>query len=69
MAKMICIILVFIAGALLPIQAGLNTRIGKEIQNPVWASLISFAVGLVAMLVYVLLLDKRWKCRAFPACR
>lgn len=55
MAKMIWIILVFIAGALLPIQAGLNTRIGKEIQNPVWASLISFAVGLVAMLVYVLL--------------
>lgn len=55
MAKMVWIILVFVAGALLPIQAGLNTRIGKEIQNPVWASLISFAVGLVAMLVYVFL--------------
>lgn len=47
--------MVFIAGALLPIQAGFNTRIGKEIQSPVWASLISFAVGFAAMLVYVFL--------------
>ncbi len=43
----------FIAGSLLPIQAGLNTRMGQAIHSPVWASLISFAVGLVALLVYV----------------
>lgn len=55
MTKFVWIFLVFLAGALLPIQAGLNTRIGKELQNPVWASLISFAVGLIAMLAYVLL--------------
>lgn len=55
MSKTIWIILVFIAGALLPIQAGLNARIGKEIQSPVWASFFSFAVGLAAMSGFILL--------------
>ncbi len=44
--------MVALAGALLPIQAGLNTKMGKAIESPVWASLISFAVGTVAMLAY-----------------
>lgn len=59
MSKIIWIVLVFIAGSLLPIQAGLNTRIGKEIQSPVWASLISFGVGLIAMSVYVLITKQK----------
>ena len=59
MTKTIWIFLVFIAGALLPIQAGLNTRIGKEIQSPVWASFISFGVGLIAMASYVLLTQQK----------
>ena len=59
MMKSIWIILVFLAGALLPIQAGLNTRIGKEIQNPVWASFISFGVGVIAMASYVLLTKQK----------
>jgi len=54
MDKLSWIILVVCAGALLPIQAGLNTRMGKAVDSPVWASLISFGVGLVAMLIYVL---------------
>ncbi len=53
MEKLPWILAVFIAGSLLPIQAGLNTRMGQAIHSPVWASLISFAVGLVALLVYV----------------
>ncbi len=52
MSKFIWIIMVALAGALLPIQAGLNTKMGKAIESPVWASLISFAVGTVAMLTY-----------------
>ena len=46
-------LLVFVAGALLPIQAGMNARVGKELQNPVWASIISFSVGLLLMLVFM----------------
>lgn len=54
MDKVIWIVIVAIAGALLPIQAGLNTRMGKEITSPVWASLISFVVGAIALLIYVI---------------
>jgi transporter family-2 protein len=53
MDKAIWILLVGLAGSLLPIQAGLNAKMGKEITSPVWASLISFLVGAVALLIYV----------------
>jgi bacterial/archaeal transporter family-2 protein len=53
MDKFIWIVLVALAGALLPVQAGLNTKMGKEIASPVWASLISFVVGAIALLIYV----------------
>jgi bacterial/archaeal transporter family-2 protein len=53
MDKVIWIILVAVAGSLLPVQAGLNTRMGHAVGSPAWASLISFAVGLIAMLAYV----------------
>ncbi|MEA5402925.1 DMT family transporter [Arcicella sp. DC2W] len=52
MTKFIWIFLVVLAGSLLPIQAGLNTKMGKAIESPVWASLISFAVGTIVMLIY-----------------
>lgn len=52
MTKVLWIFLVVLAGALLPIQAGLNTKMGKAIESPIWASLISFAVGTLAMLSY-----------------
>ena len=49
---------IFIAiasGAFLPIQAGINTRLGKVIESPVYASLISFSVGVVAVALYGIL--------------
>jgi len=65
MTKTIWIILVLISGALLPIQAGLNTRIGKEIQSPAWASLFSFVVGLIAMTGFVLLTKQKMNTDGF----
>ncbi len=47
------IILSLIAGAFLPIQAGLNTRLGKSLESPVHASMISFVVGALAVLIYI----------------
>ena len=44
-----------LSGAFLPIQAGLNTRLGKAIENPVYASMISFIVGALALGCYILL--------------
>lgn len=53
MDKVIWILLTFVAGAFLPIQAGLNARMGKAAGNPVYASMLSFAVGTLALLVYI----------------
>lgn len=65
MDKVIWIIMVVLAGALLPIQAGLNTKMGREITSPVWASLISFAVGAIALLVYVLITKSSFQLSGF----
>jgi len=53
MDKVIWILLTFVAGAFLPVQAGLNARMGKAAGNPVYASMLSFAVGTLALLVYI----------------
>ena len=45
-------LIAFVSGILLPIQAGLNTKLGKSIHSPVHASLISFAMGAIALIVY-----------------
>jgi len=53
--KITWVIVAFISGAFLPIQAGLNTRLGKTVESPVHASLISFIVGAFAVLLYSIL--------------
>lgn len=55
MDKVIWIVLVVLAGALLPVQAGLNAKMGKAVASPFWASLISFVVGAIGLLIYVLI--------------
>ena len=51
--KAIWFIIVFIAGALLPLQGGLNTRFGKSIDSPLFASFFSFIVGAFAVALYL----------------
>ncbi len=55
MNKLIWIILAFLSGAFLPIQAGLNSRLGKAVQSPVYASMISFIVGTLGLITYIIL--------------
>lgn len=47
-------IIAFTAGSFLPIQAGLNAQLGKAVNNPVSATLISFIVGTIALVTYIL---------------
>jgi len=54
MSNVFWILLVLITGSLLPVQAGLNTRLGNATGNAVYASLISFVVGGIALLVYII---------------
>lgn len=55
MDKLIWIFLTLLAGAFLPIQAGLNARLGKAVANPVYAALFSFIVGALGLVLYVVL--------------
>lgn len=48
--------LAFCAGALLPIQAGMNARLREVLGSPFRASLVSFLVGTLVLLVLALLL-------------
>jgi len=43
--------LTLLTGALLPIQAILNTRLGKQTGGPLMGSLLSFIVGLICLLI------------------
>ena len=52
--KLPWIIMALVAGIFLPIQAGLNSCMGKSLENPVYASLLSFIVGTAIVFVYVL---------------
>ena len=52
--KLTWFLIVFICGSLLPLQGGINTRLGKSIESPVYASLITFMVGALVMGFYIL---------------
>jgi transporter family-2 protein len=45
-------VLTFIAGAMLTIQVGMNSTLGRVVGNIRFAVLVSFLVGTVGMLVY-----------------
>ena len=45
----------FIAGAMLPLQAGINGQVARHLGNVMGAALFSFAVGTLALFVIVLL--------------
>lgn len=51
MALFLPLLLVFVAGAMIAIQAPTNAILGKAGGSPVLAALISFAVGTVALFI------------------
>ncbi|MEL7120788.1 MAG: DMT family transporter [Bacteroidota bacterium] len=51
----ILILLAVISGAVLPVQAALNAKMGKAVGDPVYAALISFVVGSVGLFIYSLI--------------
>jgi transporter family-2 protein len=55
MNKITWIIFAFLSGAFLPIQAGLNNRLGKSLDNAFYASMISFIVGALSVAIYILI--------------
>ncbi|MEL7001397.1 MAG: DMT family transporter [Bacteroidota bacterium] len=53
MKSLILIVLAITAGAVLPVQAALNGKMGRAVGDPVYAAFISFVVGSIALLAYL----------------
>jgi transporter family-2 protein len=65
LAILIPILLVFIAGAMVAIQAPTNSMLAKASGSPILAALISFIVGTVALLAVWLMTPNRPGSAAF----
>lgn len=52
--------LAFVAGMMMPLQAGVNSTLALHGQGPLWASLISFLVGTLVLFVVTLGLRLEW---------
>lgn len=52
--------LALIAGAMMPLQSGVNSTLAQQGAGTIWASLISFLVGTVALFVVALLSRQEW---------
>lgn len=52
--KWIYVLFALAAGAMMPVQAGINLRLRGSLGDPVWAAAVSFGVGTLALLGYLL---------------
>ncbi len=50
------ILLAILAGAVLPVQAGLNVQLGKSVHQPIFAAFASFLIGTIGLLIYLFML-------------
>src|SRR5215210_9231266 len=61
------VVFALLAGAMLPIQFGINAQLAGWVGGPVRAAFVSFVVGALALLVAVLLTARGWPDRAGDA--
>jgi transporter family-2 protein len=54
-SRLLFILMALALGAVLPMQAAINARLAKSAGNPVMAAFISFAVGTIALMVFLLI--------------
>jgi transporter family-2 protein len=52
------LVLAFVAGSTLPVQAGLNARLATLVGGPIRASMISFGIGTLVLFVLSLLVTR-----------
>lgn len=46
-------------GTALTVQVGMNATVGRALDSPLWASVVNFVVGLVALLAYGMMAGNR----------
>ncbi|WP_226911319.1 DMT family transporter [Gallaecimonas mangrovi] len=49
------IVITLVAGAMMPVQAGINAQLAANTQGAIWAAFISFGVGTLVLGAYLLL--------------
>ncbi len=49
MTNVVWLLVALVAGAVLPLQAAINSRLGTALGGPLWGAFVSFAVGTVAL--------------------
>jgi len=50
--KWMYVLFALLAGAMMPVQAGVNLRLKGSLGDPIWAATASFAVGTLVLLAY-----------------
>src|SRR6476660_3544119 len=65
--KYVFLLLTLLTGSLLPIQAILNTRLGRQTGGPLMGALLSFAVGLICLLILNLFVNTSHVMQLRPA--
>lgn len=51
--EIVLVALALVAGAGLPVQAGVNAAMARHVGRPEWAAFVNFAVGLVALAAWL----------------
>ncbi|MEO5906446.1 MAG: DMT family transporter [Saprospiraceae bacterium] len=54
MPYILYLILALLAGTMMPTQTAINNKLATVVQSPVLSAFISFAVGLVALFIFIL---------------
>ncbi len=52
MQQSLLFLMAVVAGAMLAVQAGLNSEMGRAVKSPVYGALISFVAGGIALFAY-----------------
>jgi bacterial/archaeal transporter family-2 protein len=54
-SRFLFIVMALALGAVLPIQAAINARLAKTAGNPVMSAFVSFAIGTIALMLFLII--------------
>jgi transporter family-2 protein len=54
-SRLLFIVMAFALGAVLPMQAAINSRLSRTAGSPVMAAFISFAIGTIALMLFLVI--------------
>jgi bacterial/archaeal transporter family-2 protein len=54
-SRLLFIVIALALGAVLPMQAAINSRLAKTASSPIMSAFVSFAVGTIALMLFLIL--------------